>query len=119
VAWNSKWKVAKNKGKFLFPVKAISAVFKGKFLAELKDFCESAGLDDVQQLFNELYTKKWVVFAKNSTGNSDAIIKYLARYTHNIAISHHRIQRFDDQEVVFSYKDYRHGGKQKSMRLTA
>ena len=119
VAWNGKWKPVKNKGKFLFPVQAMSAVFKGKFLAELKEFCKSTGLDDAQELFKELYAKKWVVFAKNSTGNSEAVIKYLARYTHNIAISHHRIQRIDDQEVVFSYKDYRQGGKQKSMRLTA
>ena len=122
-----KWKEAtKNDWRFLFPVKAMSTIFKTKFLQALH--CMVAGgavhLQDVsnrEAFFNLLYKKEWVVYAKAPFGGPAAVIEYLGRYTHKVAISNQRICSIQDEDetVTFGYKDYRDGGKQKQMTLTA
>ena len=119
ITFHGKWKAAKGNGKFLFPVKALSKMFKNLFISQLKDFFEQQGLDDTENLCQNILAKKWVVYAKPPFGGNEGLIGYLARYTHNVAISNHRIIAFDDQKVSFHYKDYRHGNQTKVMTLSA
>lgn len=112
---HGKWKTARAKGKYLFPVKAMSKVFKGKFMQAIKQLYP----DMDKHLVNELYKKKWVVYAKRPFGNANSVIEYLGRYTHKIAISNHRIKAIDGSQVTFSYKDYRQQAEKKLMYLDA
>lgn len=121
------WKDAtKNEWRFLFPVKAISIVYRTKFLQALKQLIDKAevtltGTADVKQLLNLLYQKDWIVYAKAPFGGPQAVIEYLGRYTHKVAISNHRICSINDEEgtVTFEYKDYADDNKQKQMTLSA
>ncbi len=112
---HGKWKTARSKGKFLFPVKAMSPVFRGKYMEALK-----LKLPDIdKKLIDDLYEKKWVVYAKRAFGNPENVVEYLGRYTHKIAISNNRITNIADNSVSFTYKDYRQGGKKLEMTLDA
>lgn len=119
ITWDNKWKDVKGNGKFLFPVKAMSKVFRGKFVEALKDFLNDQGMDDTDALFKQLYLKPWVVYAKPPFGGAEGVIRYLARYTHKTAITNQRIQSFDQNKVTFRYTDYRHANQRKSMTLSA
>ena len=107
------WSNVRADGKFLFPVKALSKVFRAKFLAE---FGKSQVVE--QGLRQCLFEKDWIVYAKRPFGSPKSVLEYLGRYTHKIAISNHRIQSVDDEGVRFSYKAYQEEGKTKSMRLS-
>lgn len=110
---NGNWRTTRSKGKFLYPVKALSPVFKAKYLNALrKRLTLDTGLGQT------LYDKKWVVYAKRPFGNPEQVVEYLGRYTHKIAISNHRIQNVEAETVTFSYKDYKTGGSKKLMTLT-
>src|ERR1017187_2006454 len=61
----------------------------------------------------------WVVYAKRPFGGPEHVLQYLARYTHRIAISNHRILDVADGKLPFRWKDYAHGGKQRKMTVTA
>jgi hypothetical protein len=113
---NNKWKYGKSKGKYLFPVKAMSKVFRSKFIEFLK--IELPDMAD-ENLISQLYRKDWVVYAKRPFGGPEHVIEYLGRYTHKIAISNHRITNISEGKVTFSYKDYRHAGMKKEMILDA
>jgi hypothetical protein len=115
----------KNDYRFLFPVKAMSVVYRGKFLEGLKRLIKSGEValpDAIEQnkWFSLLYQKPWVVYAKAPFGGPEQVIEYLGRYTHKVAISNHRLCSFDqaDDTVTFQYKDYRGGGAQKQMTLS-
>lgn len=107
------WKLAKSKGKFLFPVKAMSKVFRARYLEQLRKRCKPG-----QALLNTLFKKSWVVYAKRPFAHPMAMVEYLGRYTHKVAISNHRIKAIDDTSVTIGYKDYRQDGKQLDMELT-
>jgi hypothetical protein len=77
----------------------------------------AAGITD-QQLFDALFAKPWVVYAKRSFGGPRQVMEYLGRYTHKIAISNHRLQQVGESKVRFSYKDYRQQGRNRNMELT-
>lgn len=109
------WKQAKSNGKFLFPVKAMSKVFRAKYVQALKEKTKQAN----KELFNELFKTEWVVYAKRPFGNAYSVIEYLGRYTHKIAISNHRIKNADENNVTFSYKDYRKGAQKNELSLPA
>lgn len=121
------WKEAKkNEWRFLFPVKAMQVVYRAKFLQALQQLIVKgevtlANETDSAQLFNLLYQKDWVVYAKAPFGGPHAVIEYLGRYTHKVAISNHRICSINEHErtVTFDYKDYADQNKQKQMTLTA
>lgn len=108
-----KWKQQLHSHKFLFPAKALSKVFRAKYVQQLreKDITDKA-------LIESLFTKQWVVYAKRPFGGPRQVIEYLGRYTHKVAISNHRIIHADAATVTFSYKDYRDGSNQKQMTLT-
>lgn len=112
----NKWKFGKNDGKFLFPVKAMSKVFRARFIQSLKE--ELPDMADTE-LISALYKKDWVVYAKRPFNTPKNVIEYLGRYTHKIAISNHRISDISDDKVTFSYKDYRQAGVKKTMTLDA
>lgn len=113
------WKMARSKGKFLFPVKVMSAVFRGIFMELFKAFCGKEKIQVPDELHQQLYSKPWVVYAKQPFMGPQQVIEYLGRYTHRIAISNHRIKGMDNNSVTFAYRDYKEGAKQKLMTLNA
>ena len=111
---NGQWRNARTDGKFLFPVKALSKVFRAKYCAKLK----VKSPIQYEQIRQDLWKKPWVVFAKKPFGSPKSVVEYLGRYTHKIAISNHRIKSIDNENVTFTYKDYRVAGVKKQMTLT-
>ena len=116
---------------FFLPVKVLSRVFRGKFVAGLKrafrkgELCLPGGLKPLAQdktfraFLRSLFRQDWVVYAKPPFGGPEHVLQYLARYTHRVAISNHRIVDFADGKVTFLWKDYAHGSKRRRMTLTA
>ncbi len=111
---NGMWKLSKAEGKFLFPVKAMSKVYRAKYVS----FLRSSDIELEQSTYDTLFKKEWVVYAKRPFGSPKSVVEYLGRYTHKIAISNHRILAIDDQTVTISYKDYRVDGQKKIMTLS-
>jgi hypothetical protein len=124
------WRRSKGR-RYLFPVAAMAALFRGKFLARLTAayrrgalVCTgpSAALADPlawQQLLTQLRAKAWYVYAKAPFAGPTQVVNYLARYTHRIAISNERILGVADDQVRFRYKDYAAGSVIKEMRVDA
>src|SRR5205814_6981032 len=67
----------------------------------------------------KLFRQDWVVYAKPPFGGPEHVLHYLARYTHRVAISNHRLIQLADGQVTFRWKDYAHGGKRGTMTLAA
>lgn len=111
---SGKWKPTKQQDKYLFPVKAMSKVFRARFMAQLRKELEKT----TSGFYGTLFKKDWVVYCKRPFLGPEQVIEYLGRYTHKIAISNHRIQAIDRDKVTFSAKDYRHGGKRFTLELT-
>lgn len=110
-----RWKQARGDGKFLFPVKALSPVFRARFVAALRRQFPKQD----RSFYDALFKTPWVVYAKQAFGGPKQVVEYLGRYTHKIAISNHRIVSFSDGKVSFRYKDYRDESKTKIMTLDA
>jgi hypothetical protein len=116
---------------FFLPVKVLSRVFRGKFTAGLtrafrkKKLIFPGSLKPLEQerefrsFIRSLFRQDWVVYAKPPFGGPQHVLHYLARYTHRVAISNHRLVNFADDQVTFRWKDYAHGSKQKLMTVTA
>jgi putative transposase/transposase-like zinc-binding protein len=116
---------------FLFPVKALSLVFRAKFLDSLKKSFNQNKLLFVGQiapwanarsfdgLLERLRKKPWVVYAKKPFGSPAHVLDYLARYTHRVALSNHRICSVRNGEVTFAYRDRKNQDRRKSMTLNA
>lgn len=112
--------------KYLFPVRVLSDLFRGKFLDGLADAYERgelkledacAALADPEcfnQLKDTLYRKNWVVYAKRPFAGPEQVFKYLGRYTHRVGISNHRLVSFDEHGVCFRTKN----GKQVTVAPT-
>ncbi len=107
-----RWRPGLRSGKFLFAVKALSKVFRAKYVAQLRD---RAIRDNA--LIESLFQKQWVVYAKRPFGGPGQVIEYLGRYTHKVAISNHRLEQVTEQQVTFRYKDYKAAGAVKLMAL--
>jgi hypothetical protein len=111
---------------FLFPVKALSKVFRGKFVAALKMVRENAKLhgpglgDDAWgDLIARLYAHDWVVYAKQPLGGPVQVLEYLGRYTHRVAISNERIVGMDEDSVSLRVRDWTEGNRRRTLRLPA
>jgi hypothetical protein len=116
---------------FLFPVRALAAVFRGKYLAGLQQaFTRGAlrfaggvaGLADppaFQVFVRTLRANAWVVYAKPPFAGPAQVLAYLGRYTHRVAISNDRLVSVEDGRVRFRWKDYAHGRHLKTMTLAA
>ena len=107
------WLPIRADGKFLFHVKALGKMFRAKYVAGLR----AAGIKD-QPLFDALFARPWIVYAKRPFGGPRQVVEYLGRYTHKIAISNHRLQAVGEGKVRFGYKDYRQQGRKRSMELS-
>ena len=117
--------------KFFLPVRILSRLFRGKLLAflrqafterKLKFFGQLADLSEPARFdcwLGELKTIEWVVYAKPPFGGPQEVLKYLARYTHRVAISSSRLQSLDQGRVTFRWRDSRHGDRTKWMTLEA
>jgi hypothetical protein len=70
-------------------------------------------------LVASLQAKEWVVYSKPPIASAGVVLKYLARYTHRVALSNRRLLALEDGQVTFAYKDYAAGGRQKTLRLSA
>jgi hypothetical protein len=113
---------------FFLPVRVLSRVYRGKFLAGLRALQSAGQLTLPEKLSSEcsfqawlspLHAKEWVVYAKPPFGGPEQVLKYLARYTHRVAISNHRLVKLEEGRVTFRYKDYAAGGQEKLQTLTA
>jgi hypothetical protein len=115
---DGRWKDARSRGAFLFPVKAMSNVFRAKYMECIREQFKRLQQDALPRTLRDaLFSKAWVVYSKQPFGGPEQVMEYLGRYTHKIAISNHRLQKFSEKHVTFSYKDYREEGKKKSMQL--
>jgi len=116
---------------FFLPVHVLSSVFRAKFVEGLrKAFLQGKLIFSgrIAQLANpkrfsafvdSLFEQRWVVYAKPAFGSPTLVLRYLGRYTHRVAISNHRLLAFDGERVIFRWKDYAHGNKQRTMNLEA
>ena len=116
---------------FLFPVRALAEVFRGKYLAGLREahargtlrFAGGvAGLAvpaAFQAFVRALRATNWIVYAKPPFAGPAQVLEYLGRYTHRVAISNDRLLNLDDGQVRFRWKDYAHGNRVKIMTLAA
>jgi Putative transposase/Transposase zinc-binding domain len=114
---------------FFIPVKVLGRLFRGKYLAYLKE-AHAAGRLHLSGCFAglqesaafaawlcPLYEQDWVVYAKPPFGGPEQVLKYLARYTHRVALGNSRLVSCENDRVTFNYKDYRHKSRQKTMTL--
>jgi hypothetical protein len=116
---------------FFLPVKVLSRVFRGKFIAALRrayaqDQLDLAGgTEDLRDparwhaFIDALFQTDWVVYAKPAFGGASAVLRYLGRYTHRVALSNHRLRAFDGERVTFQWKDYAHQNQSRTMTLSA
>jgi len=116
---------------FLFPVQALSAVFRGKYIealaqayqdGELRFAGSTAPLADhrtFRGFLVSLNNHDWVVYAKPPFAGAEQVLAYLGRYTHRVAIANHRLVSFDNGEVRFLWRDYARGNKTRIMALSA
>jgi len=115
---------------FLLPVRVLGALFGRLFLTRLIElhqagrltfFGNQAGLADRRLFLRHLAPvrkKRWVVYAKPPLAGPEAVLAYLSRYTHRVAISNRRLIGFDEAGVTFRYKDYRRNGPERYQVMT-
>jgi hypothetical protein len=113
----SRWTAARKN--FLFPVKALSLVFRGKFLDLLQRACEKGKIPAANNEINASRQKSWIVYAKKPFGSPQTVLDYLGRYTHRVALSNDRILQVENGEVTLSYRDRKDGDQKKIMTLEA
>ena len=112
------------KGEYLFPVRALSRHLRGGFVSRLRQAWKEGKLSRIQdpaevdRMLDALMARDWVVYSKPSLQHTDTVVRYLARYSHRIALSNQRLLSFDGERVELAYKDYR-DGRNKVMTLDA
>jgi Putative transposase/Transposase zinc-binding domain len=116
---------------WFLPVKVLSPVFRGKYLAALRAAYQAGQLQFAGStlplkspaawgaLIRELYKKDWVVYAKEPFGGPEQVLKYLTGYTHRVALSNRRLVKLQNDQVTFTWKDYADGCRRKEMTLGA
>ena len=117
--------------RFFLPIPVLRKLFRGKLLATLRDAYRDGRLDfpgtlaplkpeaAFRAFLRSLYRQTWVVYAKPPFGSPAHVLQYLARYTHRVAISNHRLVDVTGDTVSFRWKDYRHGSQIRSLTLDA
>jgi len=115
---------------FLLPVRVLGALFRRLFLTRLLALFDSGqlvffgGMTHLGERraflrhLSPVRKKRWVVYAKPPFAGPEAVLAYLSRYTHRVAISNSRLLRFDEDGVTFRYKDYRRGGADRQQVMT-
>lgn len=122
-------KKSRNRKRFLFPVKVMSRVFRGKFIQSLKSAFNDGRLNfhgklsrlrnvsAFESLLNQAVSNDWVVYCKRPFGGPKQVLKYLARYTHRVAIANSRLVSLSGGQVAFRWKDYSDNNTNKVMKL--
>jgi len=117
--------------RFFLPVRVLARLFRGKLLASLKSAYQAGELklegplapyqdpDAFAALLTTLYATPWVVYSKPPFGGPEQVLKYLARYTHRVALTNQRLLRLEDDHVVFTWKDYARDSEVREMSLPA
>jgi hypothetical protein len=115
------WKAAR--GNYLFPVRALSRHFRGRFVSQLRTCANSGELHritrwgEIDAILDRLMAQDWVVYSKPCLEVGVHVIDYLARYSHRTAISNARNLELEQDEVAFRYKDYQDDNRWKVMHL--
>ena len=119
---DGRWVKSKYRGRFLFPVAALSKVFRGKFVEGLKAAYDAKEIhipeemdyldqeDGFELWVNNLVARDWVVYCKAPLGRAEEVVKYIGHYSHRVAISNNRLISIDKGEIRFRYKDYKDEG---------
>jgi len=123
---DGQWHTPARKPDFLFPVQALSRVFRGKFMAALAQAHQAGKIEHDPQgqgvawreRQHQLYKHDWVVYAKTPLGGPAQVLEYLGRYTHRTAVGNERIKAVTPDEVVFTVRADEQGGK-RTVRLEA
>ena len=117
--------VAPKRG-FLFPIAALSTVFRGKFVTALKRARQGGKLQEAglahrawADLLTRVYRHDWVVYAKQSHGGPEQVLDYLGRYTHRVAISNERILGMDGDTVRLRVRDSPNGNRRRTLIVPA
>jgi hypothetical protein len=117
--------------KYLLPWKVLGKVFRGKFMAGLCEAFKRGALqfggstaelaeeEAFERFKKECYAKNWVVYAKPPFGGPEQVLKYLAKYTHRVAIGNSRLVKREGGQVTFRFKDYADGHRVKELTLDA
>jgi len=125
----SRW-IATRPG-YLLPVKVLARLFRGKFLAGVKEAYHAGELsfagsvadlaepEAFRRWLDALYRQDWVVYVKPPFGGAKQVFRYLGRYSHRVAIANSRLVALEDGQVFFRWKDYADDHRTKVMRLTA
>jgi hypothetical protein len=120
----------KSRSRFFLSIRVLRRVFRGKFVAGLKQAFQNGQLHFSGKLapltqpktfaawLRLLFRKDWVVYAKRPFGGPEYVLHYLGRYTHRVAISNHRLVSFADGQVTFRWRDSAHNNEQKLMTLS-
>ena len=115
--------------RFFLPIRVLRKLFRGKLLASLAAACREGRLDfpgalaplkpeaAFRTFLRSLYRQTWIVYAQPPFGSPAHVLQYLARYTHRVAISNHRLVDVTDDTVSFRWKDYRHGSQVRTLSL--
>jgi hypothetical protein len=113
---------------FFLPVRVLSRLFRGKFLAALHEAAAAGDVRWPQRLLDEEARRRWwsalrrvdwVVFSQPPCAGAEVVLKYLARYSYRVACSNSRLVAVSDEQVTFTWKDYRHGGRERLMTLSS
>ncbi len=114
ISETGKWIDAKSKGKYLFPVRAVSKVYRGKYMQLIKRKIPEITKETVTQC----YKKQWVVYSKRPFGHPSHVVEYLGRYSHKVAISNNRIKSIQGDYIRFTAKSYKKGGSKIELKLS-
>jgi putative transposase/transposase-like zinc-binding protein len=104
---------------FLFPITALSRVFRGKFLDLLEKNIDRGKIPAADNEIKASRQKSWVVYAKKPFGSPQTVLDYLGRYTHRVALSNDRILNVQNGLVTLSYRDRKDGDRKKALPLEA
>lgn len=113
----SRWIAARKN--FLFPVKALSRVFRGRFLALLMHSIARGKIASTDNAVKASRQKHWIVYAKQPFDSPHTVLDYLGRYTHRVALSNDRIVQVENGKVTLSYRDRKDGDRKKTITLEA
>lgn len=104
--------------RFFLPVRVLSKLYRGKFLAALQVAVEKGDLPPTHlPALDPLYRKPWMVYSKPPFGSPQQVLAYLARYTHRVALTNQRLVKITDEKVTFTWKDYADAETQREMTL--
>jgi len=114
---HSRWILARKN--FLFPITALSLVFRAKFLELLKHNIDRGKITVANNETQALWKKNWIVYANKPFGSPQTVLDYLGRYTHRVALSNDRIVKVENGQVTLSYRDRKNGDRKKTIPLEA